>query len=132
MVRDGCSERRDVTRTTSHAHVTRTTSPAHVTARPCKISSASLRSHSSRSLPGRGISVGEFWSPGGGEVLPEVVAAVRQAKSFTVNIGHGDRIEALTIGPLAMYQPQVGDDRDALVAAVAAADALATAVPSVS
>ena len=66
------------------------------------------------------------------EVLPEVVAAVRQAGSFTVNIGHSDRIEALTVGPLEIYQPQVAADRDALVAAVAAADALATAVPSVS
>ncbi len=66
------------------------------------------------------------------EVLPDVVAAVGKAGAFTVNIGYADHIEALTVAPLEIYRPQVPADRQALVAAVAAADELATAVPSVN
>ena len=65
------------------------------------------------------------------EVLPEVVSAVRAAGFYTVNIGHADHIEALTVAPVEIYQPGVVADRAALVAAVAAASELATAVPSV-
>jgi mannitol-1-phosphate 5-dehydrogenase len=65
------------------------------------------------------------------EVLPHVVTAVRAAGVYTVNIGHADRIEALAVGPLEIYNPAVTPDREALVAAVAAASELATALPSV-
>ena len=65
------------------------------------------------------------------EVLPDVVSAVRAAGAFTVNIGHADRIEALTVGPVEIYQPGVADERAALIAAVAAASEMATALPSV-
>ena len=65
------------------------------------------------------------------EVLPDVVSAVRAAGSFTVNIGHADRIEALTVGPVEIYQPGVAAERTALIAAVAAASEMATALPSV-
>ena len=51
--------------------------------------------------------------------------------AFTVNIGHGDRIDALTVAPVEIYSPRVVDDRAALVAAVAAATEMATALPSV-
>ena len=65
------------------------------------------------------------------EVLPDVVAAVRSAGAFTVNIGHADRIEPLTVGPVEIYQPSVADERSSLIAAVAAASEMATALPSV-
>ena len=65
------------------------------------------------------------------EVLPDVVAGVRAAGAFTVNIGHADHIEALTVGPVEIYQPGVAVDRAALIAAVAAASEMATALPSV-
>lgn len=65
------------------------------------------------------------------EVLPEVVRAVRSAGAFTVNIGHADHIEALVVQPIEIYRPQAGKDRDRLVAAVAEASELATALPSV-
>ena len=66
------------------------------------------------------------------EVVPEVVGAVRRAGGFTVNIGHADRIEALLVAPAEIYSPLIADERAALVDAVAAAQEIATALPSVS
>ena len=65
------------------------------------------------------------------EVVPEVVAAVRAAGSFTVNIGHADGIGALAVQPVEIYAPRGDDDRHRLVAAVAEATEMATALPSV-
>jgi len=65
------------------------------------------------------------------EVLPDVVEAVRAAGGYTVNIGHADHIEALTVRGVEIYRPQVAADRAALAAAVAEAAELATALPSV-
>ena len=62
------------------------------------------------------------------EVLPDVVAAVAAAGAFTVNIGHADHIEALTVSPVEIYHPQGWEDRAQLVAAVAEAAELATAL----
>ncbi|HAJ36604.1 MAG TPA: hypothetical protein DCL15_13030 [Chloroflexi bacterium] len=66
------------------------------------------------------------------EIAPEVVAAVRAAGGFTVNIGHADYISALRVAPVEIYNPAVSADRAALVAAVAEASELATALPSVA
>lgn len=66
------------------------------------------------------------------EVVPEVVAAVRAAGGFTVNIGHADAISALRVAPVEIYNPTAPADRAALVAAVAEASELATALPSVA
>lgn len=66
------------------------------------------------------------------EVLADVVAAVRRAGSFTVNIGHADHISALTVAPVEIYNPAEPADRSRLVEAVAAAGELATALPSVA
>lgn len=66
------------------------------------------------------------------EVLPDVVAAVRRAGSFTVNIGHADHISTLTVAPVEIYNPAEPADRSRLVEAVAAAGELATALPSVA
>jgi mannitol-1-phosphate 5-dehydrogenase len=65
------------------------------------------------------------------EVLPDVVSAVRAAGSFTVNVGHADHIEALTVAPVEIYQPGVAGERNSLIAAVAVASEMATALPSV-
>lgn len=65
------------------------------------------------------------------EVLPDVVAAVRRAGGFAVNIGHADHIERLTVEPVEIYQPGAEGERPPLVDAVAAAHEMATALPSV-
>jgi len=65
------------------------------------------------------------------EIVPEVVAAVRAAAAFTVNIGRDDAIDRLTVRPVEIYAPHVADDRAHLVAAVADATEMATALPSV-
>lgn len=66
------------------------------------------------------------------EIAPEMVAAVRQAGSFTVNIGHADRISALTVTPVEIYNPVEAADQAQLIEAVAQASELATALPSVA
>lgn len=65
------------------------------------------------------------------EIVPEVVSAVRQAGGFTVNIGHADRIEALHVAPAEIFSPRLAEERALLVDAVAAAQEIATALPSV-
>lgn len=66
------------------------------------------------------------------EIVPEVVAAVRRAGGFTVNIGHADHISAQTVAPVEIYNPTETTDRTQLVEAVARASELATALPSVA
>ena len=67
------------------------------------------------------------------EVSPEIVAAVRREGGyFYVNIAHPDRVESVRVGPIEIFNPTVERDRQALLAAVAEADELATAVPSVA
>ena len=65
------------------------------------------------------------------EVIPEVVADVRAAGVYTVNVAQADHIDAVQIGPIDIENPGVEEDRERLIAAVANADELATAVPSV-
>jgi mannitol-1-phosphate 5-dehydrogenase len=66
------------------------------------------------------------------EILPETVAAVRaQGGQVVVNVAHADHLEPMKIGPIALENPAVYADRARLVEAVAAAAAIATAVPSV-
>jgi mannitol-1-phosphate 5-dehydrogenase len=65
------------------------------------------------------------------EILPDVAEAVRRAGAVGVNIAHADRIQGLTIRPVEIYEPEVPQDRVALVAAVASADLVATALPGV-
>lgn len=65
------------------------------------------------------------------EVLPEVVAAVRRAGGhFSVNVAHAERIERVEVGPVEIENPGEAADRDRLVAAVAAAEEIGTALPS--
>ena len=67
-----------------------------------------------------------------GEVVTDVVRAVRAASgNFSVNIAHADRVEVAEIGPIEIEDPAAEADRARLISAVAAADEIATAVPSV-
>jgi mannitol-1-phosphate 5-dehydrogenase len=67
------------------------------------------------------------------EVVPAVVAQVRAAGGvFAVNIAHADRIEAARVGPVEIYNPGEPGDRAALVAALAEAQEIGTAIPSVN
>ena len=66
------------------------------------------------------------------EILPEAVDAIRRdAGRFNLNIAHPDGIESLNVGPVEIENPTAAADRERLVAAVAEASEIATAVPSV-
>jgi mannitol-1-phosphate 5-dehydrogenase len=67
-----------------------------------------------------------------GEVLPGSVRAVRAADGrYSVNIAHLDHIEIAEVAPLEIEDPASSADRERLVKAVAEAEEIATAVPSV-
>lgn len=67
------------------------------------------------------------------EVVPEAVAALRRAGGrFAVNVAHADRVERAETGPVEAENPAVAADRERLVEAVAEAEAVGTAVPSVA
>jgi mannitol-1-phosphate 5-dehydrogenase len=67
------------------------------------------------------------------EVLPEVVAAVRRADGrYTVNIAHADRVEPAEVGPVKIENPAEAADRQPLIEAIAAAEEIGTAIPSVA
>jgi len=67
------------------------------------------------------------------EVLPEVVDEIRAADGyFTVNIAHADSIENARIGPIEIYNPAVPEARQKLVEAIAEAQEIGTAIPSVN
>ena len=67
-----------------------------------------------------------------GEVLPEVVDTVRGAGGwYSVNVAHSDRVEVARVGPVEIEDPGLEQDRQRLIDAVAEAEEIATAVPSV-
>ncbi|MFC1976092.1 hypothetical protein ACFLXQ_06820 [Chloroflexota bacterium] len=67
------------------------------------------------------------------EVVPDVVTAVRRANGhFSLNVAHADRIEHSRIGPIEIDNPALAPDRRRLVQAVAEADEIGTAIPSVT
>ncbi len=67
------------------------------------------------------------------EVVPEVVAAVRAAGGYyTVNIAHADSVEAARIGPIQIEDPNQPADRRRLIEAIALAEEIGTAIPSVA
>ena len=66
------------------------------------------------------------------EVMPEVVAVVRaNGGQVVTNIAHADHLEDAKVWPVALENPAVYGDRARLVEAIAAAQEMATAVPSV-
>jgi mannitol-1-phosphate 5-dehydrogenase len=67
------------------------------------------------------------------EVLPEVVSAVRGAGGhFCVNIAHSDRVEHAMVGPVEIEDPASAFDRARLVEAIAEAEEIGTAIPSIA
>ncbi len=67
------------------------------------------------------------------EVLPDVVQNLRAAGGCCrVNIARSNKVEVAEIGPIEILDPAVEDDRQALIDAIAEAQEIATAVPSVS
>lgn len=67
------------------------------------------------------------------EIVPDVVREIRDADGYyTFNIAHADRIEAARVGPVEIYDPGVSEDREQIIQALADADEIGTAVPSVS
>lgn len=65
------------------------------------------------------------------EIVPATVEAVRRAGGrYHVNVAHADHVEDVTVGPIRIENPTVEADRARLVDAVAAAQEMATAVPS--
>ncbi len=68
-----------------------------------------------------------------GEVLPDVVEVIRQAQGwYSVNVAHADRVEIVPVGPVEIENPAAEEDRRRLVAALAEAEEISTAVPSVN
>ena len=66
------------------------------------------------------------------EIAPEIVAEVRAAGGqYTLNVAHLDRVESVTVGPIQIENPAEYSDRARLIEAIAAAQEIATAVPSV-
>ena len=67
------------------------------------------------------------------EVLPEVVAAVREAGGFfSCNIAHADHVEQARVGPVEIQDPADGADRARLIRAIVEAEEIGTAIPSVA
>jgi mannitol-1-phosphate 5-dehydrogenase len=76
---------------------------------------------------------GEFRRLVVAEVLPEMVAAVKQEGGyFCVNIAHPDRVESVRVGPVEIHNPSLESDRMNILAAIVEAEEIATAVPSVA
>jgi len=67
-----------------------------------------------------------------GEVAPDAVETLRRhAGCYAVNIAHHDRVEVARVGPVQIENPAVAADLARLVDAVAEAEEISTAVPSV-
>ncbi len=67
------------------------------------------------------------------EVVPDVVAMLRQAGGvYAVNVAHPEGVEHAHIGPVTIEQPGVEADRARLIADIAAAEEIGTAIPSVA
>jgi mannitol-1-phosphate 5-dehydrogenase len=67
------------------------------------------------------------------EVLPGLVAAIRAAEGcFSCNIAHADHVEQAQVGPIEIEDPAVDADRARLVQAIAEAEEIGTAIPSVA
>jgi mannitol-1-phosphate/altronate dehydrogenase len=67
------------------------------------------------------------------EVVPEVVVGVRRAGGyFSVNIAHSDRVDHTAVGPVEIQDPASATDRRVLVEAIAEAEEIGTAIPSVT
>lgn len=67
------------------------------------------------------------------EVVPQVVAALQGAGgNFTVNIAHSDQVDHARVGPVEIQDPASAVDRQVLIKAIAEAEEIGTAIPSVA
>lgn len=67
------------------------------------------------------------------EIDPVLVQAVRDnGGAYTINIARKDRIDQVTVKGVELYNPRDEADRGKILSAVAQADELATALPSVN
>lgn len=67
------------------------------------------------------------------EILPDAVSNLRRAEgTYAVNIAHPDRIESAYAGPVEIYDPASAPDREHLLDALAWAEEIGTAIPSVT
>ena len=67
-----------------------------------------------------------------GEVAADSVEALRRhAGCYAVNVAHADRVEAVRVGPVQIENPVAPQDMAPLEKAVAEAEEISTAVPSV-
>ncbi len=67
------------------------------------------------------------------EIDPVLIQAVRDnGGSYTINIARKDRIDQVTVKGVELYNPRDEVDRAKILSAIAQADELATALPSVS
>ncbi len=67
------------------------------------------------------------------EIDADLVSAIwANGGVYTVNIARRDRIDPVTVRGVDIHNPRVAEDRGEIVAAVAEADEIATALPSVS
>ncbi len=66
------------------------------------------------------------------EIVPDIVAEIRRAGGiYSLNIAPADRVETARVGPVEIYNLTVAGDREALAAAIAEAEEIGTAIPSV-
>ncbi len=67
------------------------------------------------------------------EVDPVLVRAVRgNGGAYTINIARPDRIDQVTVKGVELYNPREAGERAKILSAIAEADELATALPSVN
>ncbi len=67
------------------------------------------------------------------EILPDVVSDIRNAAGYYhLNIAHADRVEHAELGPIAIENPTMPQDRERLIEAIAEAQEISTAIPSVN
>jgi mannitol-1-phosphate 5-dehydrogenase len=75
---------------------------------------------------------GNFQSYVIAEIDSELVQAMRDASGFyEINVAHADKITKARLGPVQLLNPTVEKDRALLIEAIADADEIATALPSV-
>ncbi len=65
------------------------------------------------------------------EVIPQVVDAVRRNGGYALNVATADGIEQHRITGVEIYNPSVPEDREKIITALAEAQEMATALPSV-
>lgn len=67
------------------------------------------------------------------EIVPDVVEQLRRAHGrYAVNIAQPDGISSATVGPVEIKNPAIDIDRTHLIEAIAEAEEIGTAVPSVN